>query len=281
MAEFQLGRFRSAAEHGETCVRRLREDCTGVLWQVGGVEVQVLWSLFYLGELGELTARVDAAVGQARLRGNRFDAANFGTGLPALAWAVADRTAQGRLEVQDTMAEWSSRGFHLQHYYALLALASFELYDGDVVAARARLDAMWPLLRGSNLLVCPSIAIEAHHLRARIAIANGTSDPAAERALARLEGNPWAQAMHALVRAGAEPDRDEAIRLLGIAVETCVQGDLAAFAAAARRRRGELVGGTEGGVVIERADRELVDRSVRAPERFARLLVPIRAEAPR
>src|SRR5690606_29380605 len=98
---------------------------------------------------------------------------NVCTGLPALVWAVADRTAEGRAEVAHVMSAWSSRGFHLQHYYELLALVSFDLYDGRADAAAERLNARWRDLVKSHLFVCPSVEIEANHLRARVAIATG------------------------------------------------------------------------------------------------------------
>ena len=274
LAEYQLGRFRRAAELAEEGGRRLREDCTARLWESGGVEALSMWTLFYLGELRVLSARVDAAVEQARLRGNRFDAANFGTGLPALAWAVADRTAQGRVEVDRAIAEWSPRGFHLQHYYGMLAYASFELYDGVGAAAHARIEAMWPLLVQSRLLICQSVAIESHHLRARAALAVDADIGPQLRALTKYRNNPWATACAALLRAGAATDRDAAARALTAAIEACAAADMAAFAAAARRRRGELV---EDAVLIERADRELVEQTVRAPDKFSRLLVPLRS----
>ena len=269
LAAYQAGRFRLAAGHAEDCVRRLRE-CTGVVWETGGVEVQVLWSLWHLGELRELSARVDALVEQARLRGNRFDEANLCAGLPALAWAVADRTADGRAEVAHALAQWSPRGFHLQHYYELLALASFDLYDGDGAAAAARLDATWPALRRSRLLMCPSVAIEAWHLRARAAIATGRAAEAraAARALAGWRGHPWAEALVALTRAGF----DRSAASLDAAIEACARADLRIYAAAARRRRAALVGDPDA---LTAAGDELTREGVRDPDRFTRMLVPL------
>ncbi|HUS28107.1 MAG TPA: protein kinase [Kofleriaceae bacterium] len=267
---YQAGDFRIAADRARTSVRRLREDCTGVSWEVGGVEVQEAWALFYLGELGRLARMVDAAVEHARVRGNRFDAANFGTGLPALAWAVVDRTAQGRTEVEHAIAAWSQRGFHLQHYYSLLALASFDLYDGDTVAARSRIARVWPSLERSHLLRCQSVAIEAHHLRGRAALAAGDREEAQRdvRALERYRGNRWAAAMLALLRAGAEATSDA----LATTEATCTRTELTAFAAATRRRRGELDGDT---ALITEADRALLACGVQNPSHFARMLVPI------
>jgi tetratricopeptide (TPR) repeat protein len=276
MLAFIEGELAKSCEYNEAAVRILREDCTGVLWQVGGVEVQVVWALFYRGMLRDFTARVDAACELARVRGNRFDAANFGTGIPALAWAVADRTAQGRIEVQHAIEAWTPRGFHLQHYYAWLALTSFDLYEG--VDPWPRVDALWPELAKSHLLVCQSVAIEGHHLRARAALASGHDRPVRDalRALRRYAGHPLADAFTALIRAGACTDRERAVNELATAEELCTRGELTAFVAAARRRRGELLGNAE---LVARADRALINQSVRRPDQFARMLIPMRAEA--
>lgn len=45
-------------------------------------------------------------------------------------------------------------------------------------------------------------------------------------------------------------------------------------AAVARRRLGELAGGTEGSRRIAEVDALLVAQDIRAPERFARLYLP-------
>lgn len=264
--DYQQGRFRDAAEHARTAVRHLREECSGVAWEVGNVAVQEVWARFYLGELREVTTLVDAALEQARHRGNRFDTANFGTGVPALAWAVVDRVAQGRVEVDHAIGAWSRRGFHLQHYYALVAHAHFDLYEG--VDPLPRVHAAWPALSASHLLRVPSVAIESHHLRGRAGII--ADDYALVRkslhALDRFGAHPWASAMAALVRAGMEPDRLEQ------AEQACTRAELGAFAACARRQRGEWL---RNEAIIEAADRDLVARGVRSPAAFARMLVPI------
>ena len=174
------------------------------------------------------------------------------------------------------MAAWTPRGFNLQHYYAWLALASFDLYDGD--DAWRRIEDTWPALARSHLLVCQSVAIEAHHLRARAAIAADHERPLREslRALSGFRGHRMAEAFIALIEAGACTDRATAAHALATAEELCVRADLAAFAAAARRRRGELLCNP---ALVAQADRLLGAEAVRAPERFSRMLIPMRTEA--
>jgi hypothetical protein len=275
LAAYQAGRFRIAAEHSDTAVRQLRET-VGAIWEIGGVEVQVLWSLWQLGELRELAARVDAQVTQARFRGNRFDEANLCAGLPALAWMVADRVGDGRAEVAHAMAQWSPRGFHLQHYYELLALTCFDLYEDRAAEARRRIDATWPALRRSRLMMCPSVEIEAWHLRGRVALALGDR-AGARRALAVLRGwgeHPWAEAVAALAAAGLAPGPES----FAAAAQRCAAADLRIFAAAATRRGAELAGDRDA---LDAADRAMTGEGVADPARFARSLVPRLDDGPR
>ncbi|HUQ02159.1 MAG TPA: AAA family ATPase [Kofleriaceae bacterium] len=273
LTAYMEGRFRVAAEHADDAIEQLR-SCIGVTWETGGVEVQALWSRFYLGDLRMLMARSEAVVEQARSHGNRFDEANVCTGLPALVWAVADRTAEGRAEVAHVMSAWSTRGFHLQHYYELLALVSFDLFDGRIDDAVARLAARWRDLLKSRLFVCPSVEIEAQHLRARVAIA--ADQPAELRAaikrLAAHGDHLWAHAFAQLARAGRETEPAAIDAALALAIEACTAAEMKIFVLAARRRRAELAGGA---AACAEADQALRAEAVKHPERFSRMLVPL------
>jgi hypothetical protein len=273
LSAYMEGRFRVAADHADDAIEQLR-SCVGVTWENGGVEVQALWSRFYLGDLRMLMARSEALVEQARSHGNRFDEANVCAGLPALVWAVADRTAEGRAEVAQVMSAWSSRGFHLQHYYELLAVVSFDLFDGRIDDAVQRMAARWRDLLKSRLFVCPSVEIEAQHLRARVAIA--ADQPAELRAaIKRLDAygdHVWAGACAELARAGRATEPAAIDAALAVAIEACTAAEMKIFALAARRRRAELAGGAAACV---EADQALRAEAVKNPERFARMLVPL------
>lgn len=281
LLQYQQGRFRLAFARLEECLRHLREECTGVLWETGGIEAQSLWQLFYLGELRELSTRVDALVEQARVRGNQFDEAHFCTGLPALAWLVADRPDEGRSELASAMSRWSPRGFHLQHYYELLAQCSFDLYQGRAGAAWSRMEDTWAALRSSKLMFIPSVDIEANHLRARVALASvrdgGDASRlqivgSARRALRKHAGNPWAYAFAALLAAGVERNVTAATDSLAHAADVCERAEMTIFAAAARRQAARCAGGAPDRV--READAAISAQGVVAPDRFSELLVP-------
>ena len=68
--------------------------------------------------------------------------------------------------------------------------------------------------------------------------------------------------------------RPDAAALLHQAALACDGIDMPLYGAAARRRRGQLVGGDQGRAQIAAADTLLRARGVHAPERFASLLAP-------
>ena len=56
--------------------------------------------------------------------------------------------------------------------------------------------------------------------------------------------------------------------------EWLARADMMLHVAAARRRRGELIGGTEGHALIEDADRRMNAQGIVNPARFAAMLIP-------
>jgi hypothetical protein len=199
-------------------------------------------------------------------------------------WLAQDRPREAREEARDAIARWSAQGFHLQHYNALFSQVEADLYEGDGLAAWERLARGRPDLTRSMLMHIQAVRIEFLFLRARAALAaavQGRSEML-HRAARDAEGlertrASWAQGMACLVRAGIASIRGElreADALLADAERRLNASDLAHFASACRRRRGELVGGNAGRALVEEADRWLADQQVVNPARMAGLLAP-------
>jgi hypothetical protein len=66
----------------------------------------------------------------------------------------------------------------------------------------------------------------------------------------------------------------EAVALFGEAAEWSQAADMHLYAAVARRRQGELLGGTEGKAVREEAEAWMVGQGIRNIERMTALLAP-------
>ena len=124
------------------------------------------------------------------------------------------------------------------------------------------------------------------HLRGSVALAALAEgeDPrrwlriALDAARTLEKGRPWiGPPLAALLRAGiasVEGSPGRAIALLERAERELEGGEMVGSAAAARRRRGRILGGDEGRELVERADSWMRSHGVRDPGRMTAALVP-------
>src|SRR5262249_46327180 len=95
--------------------------------------------------------------------------------------------------------------------------------------------------------------------------------------LLRRERIAWAEALAQLVRAGVAMGRRDAEgtrQLLEEAAGGLEAAGLCLHAAAARRRLGERVAGSQGRRLVERAEAWMKSQNVRRPDRMTALLAP-------
>jgi hypothetical protein len=280
-----LGDFERAATLCEKADAILREQCTGVQWELTTCQIFLLTSLTYLGETSEIVRRVPLLMDSARERGYLFESIELRT-RQNLYWLLCDDPATAGSELADAMAQWSRKGFYRQDYNRLLAQTQIDLYLGQPTVAWARLAQAWPALRSSQLLRVQLFLAEALYLRARAAIAaarRGHDVPAmlrrADRDARRIarEKMPWCVSFDPLLRAGiaaVQGNTETAAHLLAKSVAGFEAAKMRLFAAAARRRLGETIGGDEGAGFIQEADSFMRRQSIRSPERMTNMLVP-------
>jgi len=286
LTAFLGGRWRRARELAERAEAIFRDRCTGVAWEVGNSQLFSLWSLFYLGELGELSRRVAVHLREAQQRGDIFAAASFRTGVTSAASLLRDDVEGARGEVRQVLDQWSHQGFHFQHYWGLLAEGIIDLYNGDGRRAWERIHDRWHELDGALLLRIQQLRVEATHLRARSALAalgSGLDDRMLLRSAARdaralaAEDVSWAPVVSLVLRAAIAAVRGEpaaAIPLLERAAPRFDELDMALFAAAARRRLGKLLGGDRGAELVAAADASMAAQGVVNVERMTAMLAP-------
>jgi serine/threonine protein kinase/tetratricopeptide (TPR) repeat protein len=252
----------------------LRDFCTNVWWERNSAQLYAHTALAMLGRIGELAGRVPRRLREAEERGDVFAATNLKTGLPNLVWLAADDPDQARAQADEAMRLWSRRAFHVQHYFDLLAQTHIDLYTGDAVAARARVEEQWAAVEKSRLRRVQLIRVLTTDLRARAALAAGA--PGDARRLARQiagERLAWCTPLAGLIRAGASAP-DAARRELSTAIQQLERADMALHAAAARRCLGQLTGGDEGASMIAESDDWMRAESIQEPARMAALVVP-------
>jgi serine/threonine protein kinase/tetratricopeptide (TPR) repeat protein len=284
VSSYLVGEWKLAAEHCERAAEVLRDRCTGVTWELTMANRFMLSALLYLGEVAEVSRRVPSLLSSALEQGNVFAATDLRTRMNSI-WLAADDPDRARAEVIEALKAWPHEGFHVQHYSSLLAQTQIELYTGDGDVAWKHLQGQWPALENSMLLRNQVLRIEATYLRARAALATALTDGErdrlnfAERLAQKLEKEnmSWAKPFALVVRAAVASQRGqkaEAATLLTAAGSSFEQGDMQLYAAATRRRLGELLNDERGQRMVAAADELMAAQRIKNPERMTRMLVP-------
>jgi hypothetical protein len=281
IADFMVVRLRPCLESIRRAEATFTAECPGVSWELNTGRFFGLMALVDLGEYPEARQRWAEGLQRTQERGDLYGESVLET-LIGTHIRLADGDPDGaERALRSIMARWSSDGFHLQHVWQLCGEAFIALYRGDGRGALERLRARWPALQGSLFLRAQVVRNYLVYLRAIAAVtaARSAHNPRSLLASARRdvrwlrrESGPWARALADLAAAGCHAvagAEAAAARAYAAAAEGHAAVDMTVFAASARRRLGELVGGDRGHGLIAEADAELTRRGVRDPERIA------------
>ena len=266
----------------------LRGQCTGVTWELDTAVIFHLHSLYWMGEWRTLAHRLPALLREAEDRGDLYLSTYIGARSFYVCLLAAD-AAHEALERQSRRIEaWSRQGYQVQHYWDWLARTEIDLYLGRGELARRRVEEGWRALVGSRLDANQAIFIESRFLRARAALAAlaDRGERSAASVVGRIErdassiereGAPWGAALAHLLRAGAaaaQGRREAAIRLTASAETEFRTLEMAQYAAAARYRRGQLLGIEEGRLLVEEAEDWMRAQGVKNPGKMTDMLAP-------
>ena len=285
-AAFLQGHWRSSLEWSERAEAILSELCTGAAWELVTAQIFGLRARYFLGDIGALSDRVPVLLAYADERGDRYAAASLRQGYPSLAW-LARGDEEGALdEIRRGSANWSSVGFHVQHFAAILAEAHVYLYQLLGPRAHDLVQNAWPSITRSLLMRVQYVRVEAYFLRARCALAAALRTTYALELVAQAEtdakrihkeGLPWADPLAHLIEAVAAMARGEvsrAVALFGQAEDGFVAAGMVFHANVARRRLGRLMGGTAGAKMVEDTNEWMEGQGVKNPDRLAEILAP-------
>ena len=201
-------------------------------------------------------------------------------------WLAADDPDEGERVTLESIGRWSHKGFHRQHYSAMLARIQTALYRGNADAAWGLLGELDLILQRSSLTRIQVLRVESLYLRARSALAMAARHGAHERflpvardAARRIarERMPWSDPIALLLEAaiaGLEGRTAPAVRGLHDAVGLFDRADMQLYAAVARRRLGALQGGADGRAVKDEAEQWMAAQGIRNPAAMTRTLAP-------
>jgi eukaryotic-like serine/threonine-protein kinase len=281
------GQWKKAFESSARALPILREQCVGLTWELTIAHNLHIWALMYLGELAEVGRLVPPLLADARRRGNLALLTELCT-RGNYYWLAADEPDEGERETIDSIARWSHKGFHRQHYSAMLARVQTALYRGNGEAAWRLLDEQAPLVRSAGLTRMQVIRVELLYMRARsaLALAATTSGPTSRRyrSIARdcaqriaRERMPWSDPIALLVTASIaylEGDPDRAVACLNEAVEQFGRADMSLYVAVAKRRIGSVQRDAAGRELRRESENWMAAQTIKNPPRMTRMLAP-------
>jgi hypothetical protein len=285
MIATSLGEWRKASALSAEALTILRDQCVGVTWELNMAQNLVIWSLMYLGELREVCRQVPPLLANARSSGNLYIATELCT-RSNYAWLAADDPDEGEREAIESIARWSQKGFHRQHYSAMLARVQTALYRGNGDAAWRLIAEQQSSLRHSLLTRVQVFRVESLYMRARAALAMAVSTGSSRRLLriARAgarriarEHMPWSDPIALLLRAGIanlEGRVPLSLSYLHHAADRFDRADMKLYAAVARRRIGALQDDAPGRALQCQAEEWMAAQQIRNPTAFTRMLAP-------
>jgi len=277
LVEYVFGNYALALEHLERG-HDYFADCIGASWEISVTRLFELICLYYQGKLDELARRLPPLLVEAEDRGDLFAATSFRIATQHLVLIADGRADDARRNVDQAMARWSQTGFQMQHRYALLTHVEIDLSEGKDAEAHDRIERSWQDVESSMLLRIRQQRIETLSARGRAAIAAGKTTEAARYARRIVaEDMPWAVGLGKLITAAvafAGKHDDAAIADLRDALARLDGCGMALHAAAARRRLGRLIGGSEGQELVAAADAWLAGAGIANADGLVRMLAP-------
>ncbi|HUH00741.1 MAG TPA: protein kinase [Kofleriaceae bacterium] len=277
--------FRGCIERAAELRAAFHAEFASAGWEIDSTHAYACFSWMYLGQLRTLAEEVSRGISDATSRRARYAAVSLRARL-AIVWLVRDDPDGGQTDVEDAIASWlpESASYHVQHFYALHSLCEIDLYRGEAAAARTRIEDRYHSLRRSLVLKVPMVAAELAHLRARCELSLAAVGDRGALRRARAQGRRLARAAPPLARGwGALTNATaariagrtaEALRLLRASIQTFVEIDANLYAAVARWRLGELLGGDDG-EALQRVQAQWLDaQDVADPARLVRGLAP-------
>ncbi len=281
------GRWREGADWQRKADEIIRRECTGAAWQLATINIVMFDSFYRLGEWDELFDRLYDVLDDAESRGDLFLEVYLRIKFKALAHLAQGDSDLARAELDGAIARWSKGSYTLLHFWHLYLSCEADLYDGEPERAHARVEEAWGDIKRSLLLTVQLYQISIWDLRGRIALARAAADEggretnvrAAQKAAKKLrkENNPWADALAALVEAGAHAllgARAEAFTSLREAEQGARATHMGLHAHVAGLRRAEL-GQTSGDRdEVVRARDAMEAQRIADADRWARVLSP-------
>lgn len=267
----------------------LRSRCQGALWELASTSLNYMSLLAVMGRYDELCRRYPDLVKDAKARGDQYLLTCLQSYCGCFVCLIQDdvdmaRSALGTVRERANLSEY--RGMSCSE---LSVQVDIDLYLGLGADAHKKVCAKWSELVRSGEFNIPALHVLALWLRGRAALAAASQAESererenllrlAERVAKQIAKRRLrcSEGVALLLRAGiaaARGDRQTGTALAHAATVACEAADMQGVAAAARRRHGELLGGTAGQALITEAEAWMIGHQVKNPSRLTAMAAP-------
>jgi eukaryotic-like serine/threonine-protein kinase len=272
-----LGDYDQGVVLCDLAAAQLREQCTGVAWELDNASFFAMFSLLHCGRVRELAERLPALLEDARARGDLYGEVLLRLQCSWFVALAADDPTSADEDLAVITETWAHDRFLLQHAWRMISAVEVALYRGDGEGAWAIIEETWPKLRASQLLRAQSMRVRGKMARARAALATGRIDVVAREAKdIASERFPLAKGWALLLQAcllDARRARSAAADAFGLAADELETQKARLWSWSARLRHGELLGGDEGAALVAGAEEAMRAEGIVDPSALARIFV--------
>ena len=267
----------------------LRNQCIGCHGEANRAELSRIYAYYFLGELKAMREAVLAAQKDAEQHEEWQMVTSLQCGTPSVIHFMEDRPDAANEAREAMWSRWQNGFGFLRHYWDAVTRLTVDLYAGRWEGIWNHIESrknIWfnPVFKGMSLGRMASTETLA---RAALAAAVAATSPSektklldrANRFATRLDRErlPGALGAARFIRGcvlALDGRRDQAIGELEAAEVLLASRSMNMHVMAARRRRGQLIGGDEGRSLIEECETRLAAQGVAQPAKFAAFVMP-------
>jgi len=286
------GRWRQAYESLDRAEKIMRDEVVGdtMPYEIVLCYVYKLEALFLEGTLDEYFRNVPLYLAECQGRGDIFAEASLRLRNVHRVCLELDDPDAADEELRLAASAWGKEKHYISRANHLFRQVELAQYRGDFSRAWTRISQQWDLLAPLRLFGFQSMTSMAFERRAQAAlgmaaIASERKESAvdllrsAERDAAHLDRwkMPWGAAAAQLVRAGIAAHRqqyDRAVEHLTAAENGFAREAMALHLAVTRWRKGALIGGEEGRMLVTNAREWMQHQGIRDADRTLDVFAP-------
>lgn len=283
------GKFLDAAREYERAESVLREECRGAARELGTARLMLSSALWHAEDVIRVSSHGARSLADGRERSDLY----------LVTWCYVrahttrlaeDQPELAEAEVHEALQRWGRDRVDFIAWQSSLALSMIDRYRGGT--GLPFITERWAeLQQNAGFSICPVHRALTRRERAFASLAEAERLPAGPEREALLEragkdaghvvatGILGGAAFGDLVRGAVaflRGDREEALARVSAAFDAYAERPAyyALTAALLRRQRGRLLSGEEGARIVREAERDILEKGVRNPVRWARTFLP-------